>query len=549
MINTQLFGYVKQQLSQGLSREVIQQNLISAGGWSPSDITEVFLSIENTKKTPDPSGRVSVSPEIQKTSSRGLIFMLIIVFGVVVIGVGVYLYSKNKNLANQSVVADLQKVSNNDSMSVGTSLATKKDKKFQSHTIATIPSDLYTKVGRYLEERIVFDGDGESVMYLARNNDIFTATSSNFFIIKNEESLGEFIEMSAFETSADGHDINWAALRKTGTSTSEMIINGIVQSYDGRPAKGTKVVFSDDGKHYAYVQYYQKGELALIYDNRWLYKGGIPVESNKGLPTLGSNVVLTTGGSYVAFSPTMVMNKKGNGIALISQKGAKKQIVVINPIIDQVHFGALHEDILSPVVFSSDLKHYAYRAQDEGKEFVILDGKQQTSFQKSGVAWSPAFSLDGKKVSYAVTNKITKAMDISTGYIVPYTQEDFLTKTARAAIPNMSDLGSAKSAPIFDDAGKNYTNIVYDFETSEKMGAELKILLEKDPEQAKKEMKKFDTPFYLEVNGIKIDRLFGFISAPKFDPTGKYVMFGAREGKKLQWLVYEIVGNKLIEKI
>jgi hypothetical protein len=45
MINIQLLDYIKQQLAQGLSKELIQQNLISTGGWNLSDITDAFSEI------------------------------------------------------------------------------------------------------------------------------------------------------------------------------------------------------------------------------------------------------------------------------------------------------------------------------------------------------------------------------------------------------------------------------------------------------------------------------------------------------------------------
>jgi hypothetical protein len=41
MANQQLLDYIKQQLQQGISREIITNNLISQG-WQQSDITEAF---------------------------------------------------------------------------------------------------------------------------------------------------------------------------------------------------------------------------------------------------------------------------------------------------------------------------------------------------------------------------------------------------------------------------------------------------------------------------------------------------------------------------
>lgn len=552
MVNSQLLEYIKQQLAGGLNRETLHQNLISAG-WASSDISEAFSSVENTKNI---SVLLDSPSVVKKTFGRTLLLVLITIF---VIGGGVYFYLTNRQFIQQSNTTSTQtsskELSNSESVSPNTSSLVKneivdqKDEKFQSHTLATIPAGLYTKVGGYLDERIVFSGDGNEVMYLARTSDIFSATSSAFYIYRKEKLLGEFLEMITFEPAVDGHGINYAAIKKTGTSTGDMVINDVPQSYGGRPAQGTQVVFSVNGKHYAYVQYYQKGELNLIYDNEWLYKGGIPVRAKGSTATLGSNVVLTAEGAYLAFSPTLVTTQTEIALTLISQVGLKKQAVIIQPITKQAYLGTLYDDVLSSVVFSPDLKHYAYRAQNEGLEFIVLDVKPQPSFEKSGVAWAPVFSLDSNKISYAVTKNSTQAIDILTGSVVPYVPEDFLNKTAIVeSTRQLSAENISKSATVFDKSGKNYANIVYDFKADEKLASELKTLMKENPAQASEKMKNYETPFYVEVNGVRINRLFGFISTPKFDSTGKHVMFGAREGRKLQWVVYEIVGNKLVER-
>lgn len=45
MTNTELLEYVKQQMAQGISKETIYTNLISSGGWNPTDVSEVFNSL------------------------------------------------------------------------------------------------------------------------------------------------------------------------------------------------------------------------------------------------------------------------------------------------------------------------------------------------------------------------------------------------------------------------------------------------------------------------------------------------------------------------
>jgi len=73
MVNTQLLDYIKQQLAQGLSKETIQQNLISAGGWNLSDITEAFSALGN-----DQSVSLSNSARINRHLIGPIIVFVII---------------------------------------------------------------------------------------------------------------------------------------------------------------------------------------------------------------------------------------------------------------------------------------------------------------------------------------------------------------------------------------------------------------------------------------------------------------------------------------
>jgi hypothetical protein len=82
MVNNQLLDYIKQQLDQGLSRETIQQNLISDGGWSLSDITEAFSApgINQNSNIPNSSSMVTFLPVNYK-----LTFYLVILYTIIFI--------------------------------------------------------------------------------------------------------------------------------------------------------------------------------------------------------------------------------------------------------------------------------------------------------------------------------------------------------------------------------------------------------------------------------------------------------------------------------
>jgi hypothetical protein len=53
---------------------------------------------------------------------------------------------------------------------------------------------------------------------------------------------------------------------------------------------------------------------------------------------------------------------------------------------------------------------------------------------------------------------------------------------------------------------------------------------------------------YVEVNGVRFNHPFSFVSRPKFSDDGKTVMFGIEEGGEFKWMVYQISGNQLVEK-
>jgi uncharacterized RDD family membrane protein YckC len=81
MVNTQLLDYVRQQLAQGLSKETIERNLTTAGGWTIVDISEAFSAVgaNQTTSVPippappiSPTSHISVSPAPAFTMSANI---------------------------------------------------------------------------------------------------------------------------------------------------------------------------------------------------------------------------------------------------------------------------------------------------------------------------------------------------------------------------------------------------------------------------------------------------------------------------------------------
>lgn len=379
----------------------------------------------------------------------------------------------------------------------------------RSHVIATIPSDLNTRFNYYREEKFVFNGVGDEVMYTAQKKN----TPDTILLMKNQDLVGEFLSLDALEPSGDGQSINYSGLKKFDQG-GQVIVNGVWQV--GAPAQGTRVVFSKEGKHYAYVAFYKGGVAVLHYDNQPVYEGGIPVEVRNGKAQTSS---------YISLSPSM--NSIGTGLAMVSQVGLKKQAVIANITSKQIHLDDPFDDILSEIVFSPDGLHWAYRAIDKDKEFIVVDGKPRSSFKNSGTAWEPVFSLDSNEIAYSTSRSTSQSENINTGSIIPYVQENYISLLPSVARSDSLDSRMGKSETVYDQLKKNSAYIAVNYESSNELDG---------------------LDFYIYVNNIKLNEAFDYIATPTFDSTGQYVMFGAREGNQLTWNVYKIDGQKLVRQ-
>ena len=95
MINQQLLDYIKQQLQQGVSREIITSNLISQG-WQQSDINEAFVSINSPiSSTPQENIATQQFSTISQQPKRRInkaLLAVISILGILIIGGGVFGY-------------------------------------------------------------------------------------------------------------------------------------------------------------------------------------------------------------------------------------------------------------------------------------------------------------------------------------------------------------------------------------------------------------------------------------------------------------------------
>ena len=378
-----------------------------------------------------------------------------------------------------------------------------------SRIITTIPPSL-TATGYF-----AFNVDGSKVLYLGRADSPHTQV-----LMENDAPIGEFYSIDHLALSDDGLAINYIGLKKIREGGSVFVVNGVLQKYGG-PSQSTEVAFSRDGRHYGYIaDIYSSDKFRVIYDNEEIFIGDRPtaVAPNK------SRV-------RVAFSTTL--SPDGRRVGVVSQVGLRKQAAIIDTPSRVALADDLIDDILSNIVFSRDGKHYAYRARNLGWETIVIDGNSFTSFKYSGTASKPIFSFDSNKIAYIETGKEMSAFDLTTRGKTQYIAEEFFTREEieQDSFDSFERDDFAIFPPVFDALGKQKASILVDnLASRQRSGQENPYV------------------FYLEINGTRLNRLFSFISTPRFSADGKRIMFGVLENRDIKWLVYEITGLGFVEK-
>jgi hypothetical protein len=110
MVNNDLLGYVKNQLSLNVPKETIILNLKNAG-WTDSDISEVFASMELPSVSSSPASTEAVSlpegihstPGSKTARILSIVVVLLLFFG---IGGGIYAYYKGGFVSLPSILSE-----------------------------------------------------------------------------------------------------------------------------------------------------------------------------------------------------------------------------------------------------------------------------------------------------------------------------------------------------------------------------------------------------------------------------------------------------------
>jgi len=112
MVNKQILDYIEQQLNQGISRDVIKQNLVASGGWHPNDIDEAFVTLDQTKNIPSSSFVPRAPMEKTKTSFVKKITVIIVIAVVLITIVGIYIYFQKNNSSTANIQNTLYNATN-----------------------------------------------------------------------------------------------------------------------------------------------------------------------------------------------------------------------------------------------------------------------------------------------------------------------------------------------------------------------------------------------------------------------------------------------------
>lgn len=383
-----------------------------------------------------------------------------------------------------------------------------------SRKIATIPNYFNTGLGEYKQERFVFSGDGKEVMYPAMDG-------AKAVLMRNNDKVGDIFWIYNLEKSKDGNRVNYSALiitkTKDGIPAVSFFVNDIAQEF-GKTFSSTNVSFSDDGRHYAYVVNTSDNRLDVIYDGKVVGKANVVRGVSNGK---------IEDFSHVPYSP--ILDSNGQRLLMVTMSGKKTNIEVLDLVTMKVYSDPLFDQVFSPL-FSPDNKHYAYRAQDGKKDVIVLDGKIVSRFDNSGTAWAPVFSDDSSKIMFT-TGGSFGAYDISKGVSTSFVSTDYPSnfqtdQSSQGYDETDYKNGISRLEKVYDAKKANWAESIMDFNQSKTNN---------------------DLAIYVNINGVKIPYSFGYVSDLSFDPTGDFVMFGARKGKELLWKVYKITQSGPVE--
>lgn len=375
--------------------------------------------------------------------------------------------------------------------------------------IPTYNYDLYIdskKVKTASEIRFLFSTDSKRVIYAYINE----SKSSNIVIDGMEYPVkGSVLDMIF---SPDSKNYAFSVLDLYSSSKSGDLNSFVV--FNGKKEKNyidvSVLTFSPSGNKLAYIAKNSNGEYLVVING----KEGKSYKRISGLTFSSDSSMLV----YLAQKDDGSWNLVKNGLEIGKYKGYNGRLLSFSPDVKRIAYRVEFEnkefmvidgkndpqyDTVDDFIFSSDGKRTAYFASKNKQYYLILDGVET----KVNLPTNPVFSPDSKNVSYIDNKLIFSSPDSfdSNTYLV--------INGKRFLIPTYVD---------FFGLGSNFLSFSPDSKNFAYIG-------ENENEK-----------YFMVINNNKKGQEYDEIFDPAFSPDSKKIMYGARLGNELWWVVDDV---------
>jgi Tol biopolymer transport system component len=207
----------------------------------------------------------------------------------------------------------------------------------------------------YVDRRSPFSPDSRHVAYVARR-------AGERVVVRDGVTGPANDQVHELQWSSDGNHLVYIAER----DGRKFVV--VDDSIVGEGNDIWSLIVSDSGGHVAYTERRSSGQVMVV--------DGVAGKAYRELAPRGR------------FSP--------HGRRFVYAARAAMDYVVV----DGVESRAYRQILPGSHGFSADGKHVAFAAADEGAQFWVLDGKEQTHFDQVNVDAQPPFSPDGARLVY-----------------------------------------------------------------------------------------------------------------------------------------------------
>jgi len=372
------------------------------------------------------------------------------------------------------------------------------------------------KEGRAYDEIVgnpVFSNDSQKLAYIAKKDCIESVmeyegkkypikTGCKKVVIVNEEEGKAYDDITSFIFSPDSQKLVYEAVKERNFL---MVVNG--KEEDGHypifspDSQKTAFIVSEGNKRFVVVNGKKGKAYDLIHDITFSPDSQeiayVAEKEDKYLIVRNDE----EGKLYHVILGPPVFSPDGKKIAYVArEEKAMKFFMVVNEKED-----TRHDDVGAPV-FSPNSQKLAYRAKKVGRFHEVIVGNERTSLivvngeegKTYDEVFDPVFSPDSQKIAYRASRQ---RQDEHGNFIVVNGEEIKVNTTSQSPV----------FTPIFSPDSQKIAYV--DMEYNKMLTV---------------------------INGKKskaYDRIFG---KPKFTSDGQYIVYGAKKGNELWWIVDKV---------